>query len=71
MSVIGGGPGKAVSSDKVASKFEGWNANRFRDAGFRPVPGAVVRRAAYIAPGVVLMPSFVNLRRLCRFRYHD
>src|ERR1700726_2970050 len=61
VSVIGGGPGKAVWWDKVASKFDGWNEARFRAAGFRAVPGAVVRRSAYIAPGVVLMPSFVNL----------
>ena len=47
--------------DKVALKFEGWGANRFREAGFRVVPGAVVRRSAYIAPGVVVMPSFVNV----------
>jgi len=46
--------------DKVALKFEGWGANRFREAGFRVVPGAVVRRSAYIAPGVVVMPSFIN-----------
>jgi 2,3,4,5-tetrahydropyridine-2-carboxylate N-succinyltransferase len=45
----------------VPSKFDGWNDRRFRDAGFRAVPGAIVRRSAYIAPGVVLMPSFVNL----------
>jgi 2,3,4,5-tetrahydropyridine-2-carboxylate N-succinyltransferase len=61
MTVIPGGPGKAVWWDKVASKFDGWGDNRFRDAGFRAVPGCVVRRSAYIAPGVVLMPSFVNL----------
>jgi 2,3,4,5-tetrahydropyridine-2-carboxylate N-succinyltransferase len=61
MRVIAGGPGKAVWWDKVDSKFKGWNAARFRKAGFRAVPGAVVRRSAYIAPGVVLMPSFVNL----------
>ena len=61
MSVIAGGPGKAVWWDKVASKFDGWGDNRFRDAGFRAVPGCVVRRSAFIAPGVVLMPSFVNL----------
>jgi len=61
MTVIGGGPGKAVWWDKVQSKFEGWGDNRFKDAGFRAVPGSVVRRAAYVAPGVVLMPSFVNL----------
>ncbi len=61
MAVIPGGPGKAAWWDKVDSKFKGWNAARFRKAGFRAVPGAVVRRSAYIAPGVVLMPSFVNL----------
>src|SRR5581483_10488466 len=61
MSVIPGGPGKAVWWDKVDSKFKGWSAARFRKAGFRAVPGCVVRRSAFIAPGVVLMPSFVNL----------
>ncbi|MDE2517610.1 MAG: 2,3,4,5-tetrahydropyridine-2,6-dicarboxylate N-succinyltransferase [Rhodospirillales bacterium] len=47
--------------DKVPLKFAGWGENRFREAGFRAVPGAVVRRSAYIAPGAVLMPSFVNV----------
>ena len=61
MSVIPGGPGKAVWWDKVDSKFKGWSAAKFKKAGFRAVPGSVVRRSAYIAPGVVLMPSFVNL----------
>jgi 2,3,4,5-tetrahydropyridine-2,6-dicarboxylate N-succinyltransferase len=61
MSVIPGGPGKAVWWDKIASKFDGWGDKSFRKAGFRAVPGCVVRRSAYIAPGVVLMPSFVNL----------
>ncbi len=61
MSVIPGGPGRAVWWDKVDSKFKGWTAARFRKAGFRAVPGCVVRRSAFIAPGVVLMPSFVNL----------
>jgi 2,3,4,5-tetrahydropyridine-2-carboxylate N-succinyltransferase len=61
MSVIPGGPGRAAWWDKVPSKFDGWGENRFRDAGFRAVPGAIVRRSAYIGPGVVLMPSFVNL----------
>ena len=45
----------------MPSKFAGWDAARFRAAGFRAVPGCVVRRSAYIAPGVVLMPSFVNV----------
>jgi 2,3,4,5-tetrahydropyridine-2-carboxylate N-succinyltransferase len=61
MRVIEGGPGKAVWWDKVDSKFDGWSEAEFRAAGFRAVPGAVVRRSAHIAPGVVLMPSFVNL----------
>jgi len=51
----------AGAYDKVPLKWQGWGENRFREAGFRVVPGAVVRRSAYIAPGVVLMPSFVNL----------
>lgn len=61
MSVIPGGPGKAVWWDKVDSKFKGWSAARFRKAGFRAVPGCVVRHSAFIAPNAVLMPSFVNL----------
>src|SRR5438874_3829790 len=63
---IPGGPvdperGASKWWDKVPSKFAGWSANRFRDAGFRAVPGAIVRHSAYIAPNVVLMPSFVNV----------
>src|SRR6266480_114802 len=61
ISAIPGGPGKASWWDKVPSKFERWGENRFRDAGFRAVPGSIVRRSAFIAPGVVLMPCFVNL----------
>jgi 2,3,4,5-tetrahydropyridine-2-carboxylate N-succinyltransferase len=61
MKVIPGGPGGASWWDKVDSKFAGWGENRFRDAGFRAVPGAVVRRSAFIARGAVLMPCFVNL----------
>jgi 2,3,4,5-tetrahydropyridine-2-carboxylate N-succinyltransferase len=55
------GPGGAPVWDKVPIKFAGWGENRFRQAGFRVVPGAVVRRSAYIAPGAVIMPSFVNV----------
>ena len=61
MEVIPGGPGGAVWWDKVPSKFAGWDAERFKQAGFRAVPNCTVRRGAYIAPSVVLMPSFVNL----------
>jgi 2,3,4,5-tetrahydropyridine-2-carboxylate N-succinyltransferase len=61
MTTIEGGPGGAPWWDKVPSKFHGWGAERFKEAGFRAVPNCIVRRSAYIAPGVVLMPSFVNL----------
>jgi 2,3,4,5-tetrahydropyridine-2-carboxylate N-succinyltransferase len=55
------GDGLAAWFDKVPSKFAGWGDNQFRAAGFRAVPNCVVRRSAFIAPGVVLMPSFVNV----------
>jgi 2,3,4,5-tetrahydropyridine-2-carboxylate N-succinyltransferase len=58
---IEGAPGGAHWWDKVDSKFKGWGESRFRAAGFRAVPGAIVRRSAHIAKGVVLMPSFVNV----------
>ena len=61
MDVIPGGSGAATWWDKVPSKFEGWGENQWRAAGFRAVPGAIARRSAYIAKGVVLMPSFVNV----------
>jgi 2,3,4,5-tetrahydropyridine-2-carboxylate N-succinyltransferase len=61
MNIIKGGPGDATWWDKVPSKFDGWRALDFEKAGFRAVPGCVVRRSAFIAPSVVLMPSFVNL----------
>lgn len=61
MSVIPGGPGGSNWWDKVPSKFDGWGESEFRSAGLRAVPNAVVRRSAYIAKNVVLMPSFVNL----------
>ncbi|WP_078708228.1 2,3,4,5-tetrahydropyridine-2,6-dicarboxylate N-succinyltransferase [Consotaella salsifontis] len=61
MEAIDGGPGGAAWWDKVPSKFAGWGENRFRDAGFRAVPGAIVRRSAFIGRDAVLMPSFVNL----------
>ncbi|HEX8838961.1 MAG TPA: 2,3,4,5-tetrahydropyridine-2,6-dicarboxylate N-succinyltransferase [Sphingomicrobium sp.] len=61
MEAISGGPGGAHWWDKVQSKFAGWGEKEFADAGFRAVPGAIVRRGAFIAPGAVLMPSFVNI----------
>ncbi|MBU6419467.1 MAG: 2,3,4,5-tetrahydropyridine-2,6-dicarboxylate N-succinyltransferase [Proteobacteria bacterium] len=59
--VMQDGAGGAPVFDKVAVKFDGWDAERFAQSGLRAVPGAVVRRSAFIAPGVVLMPSFVNV----------
>jgi 2,3,4,5-tetrahydropyridine-2-carboxylate N-succinyltransferase len=61
MRLIEGGPGEASWWDKVPSKFDRWGAAEFEKAGFRAVPNCVVRHSAYIAPGVILMPSFVNL----------
>jgi 2,3,4,5-tetrahydropyridine-2-carboxylate N-succinyltransferase len=61
MEVVKGGSGQSTWWDKVPSKFEGWGESQFRQAGFRAVPNAIVRRSAYIAPNAILMPSFVNL----------
>jgi 2,3,4,5-tetrahydropyridine-2,6-dicarboxylate N-succinyltransferase len=61
MAAIPGGPGGTSWWDKVPSKFAGWGADEHAAAGFRSVPNCVVRRGAYIAPDVILMPSFVNL----------
>ncbi|MGB3377480.1 MAG: 2,3,4,5-tetrahydropyridine-2,6-dicarboxylate N-succinyltransferase [Allopontixanthobacter sediminis] len=59
--VIDHGAAGAPAFDKVPSKFAGWGENRFRDAGFRVVPGAVARRGSFIGRNAVLMPSFVNI----------
>ncbi|HWA63776.1 MAG TPA: 2,3,4,5-tetrahydropyridine-2,6-dicarboxylate N-succinyltransferase [Caulobacteraceae bacterium] len=56
---LGGGMGPWW--DKVPNKFENWTEREFAEAGFRAVPGSIVRRGAYVAKGVVLMPSFVNI----------
>ncbi|TVQ56488.1 MAG: 2,3,4,5-tetrahydropyridine-2,6-dicarboxylate N-succinyltransferase [Rhodobacteraceae bacterium] len=61
MAPIEGGPGGSTWWDKAPSKFDGWGPSHWVEAGFRAVPTCVVRRSAYIAPGAVLMPSFVNL----------
>jgi 2,3,4,5-tetrahydropyridine-2,6-dicarboxylate N-succinyltransferase len=58
---ISGSNGGSNWWDKVPSKWQGWGENQWRAAGFRAVPGSIVRRSAYIAKGVVLMPSFVNI----------
>lgn len=61
MERISGGPGGGDWWDKVPSKFAGWSDANFEQAGFRAVPGSIVRRSAWCAPGVVLMPCFINL----------
>jgi 2,3,4,5-tetrahydropyridine-2-carboxylate N-succinyltransferase len=61
MKLITGAPGDASWWDKVDSKFAGWGETEFKAAGFRAVPGAIVRKSAFIAKNVVLMPSFVNV----------
>lgn len=61
MELIEGGPGGAVWWDKVPSKFDGWSDSEFRSAGFRAVPGSIVRQGAFVGRGAVLMPSFVNI----------
>lgn len=61
MHMIDGGPGQSFWWDKVPSKFSGWNKDDFSATGFRAVPGSLVRRSAYIAKNVVLMPCFVNV----------
>ena len=59
--LIANGPGDGHWWDKVPSKFSGWGEDDFRRAAFRAVPGAIVRRGAYVAPNAILMPSFVNI----------
>ncbi|MCX7890367.1 MAG: 2,3,4,5-tetrahydropyridine-2,6-dicarboxylate N-succinyltransferase [Rhodobacteraceae bacterium] len=61
MGLIAGSNGGGSWWDKVPSKWQGWGEAEWRAAGFRAVPGSIVRRSAYIAKGVVLMPSFVNV----------
>ena len=61
MEIHGGGPQSSGWWDKVDNKFKGWSEEAWKKAGFRAVPNCVVRKSAYVAPGVVLMPSFVNL----------
>ena len=61
MEPIEGGPGGTLWWDKIPPKFMNWIGGKFHDAGFRAVPGSLVRHGAFIAPDVVLMPSFVNI----------
>lgn len=47
--------------DKIPLKTHGWTQEIFRNAAFRAVPGSIIRHSAYVAPNVVLMPSFINV----------
>jgi 2,3,4,5-tetrahydropyridine-2,6-dicarboxylate N-succinyltransferase len=58
---IAGGADNGGWYDKVDSKFKGWSEKDFAAAGFRAVPDCTVRYSAYVAKGVVLMPSFINV----------
>ena len=67
-SVVEGGAAGAPAFDKVPSKFAGWGENRFRDAGFRVVPGAVARRGSLHRPRRGADAQLRQHRRLCRRR---
>ena len=61
MKLISGSAGDSQWWDKIDSKFYGWNEEKFIEAGFRAVPGSIVRKGSYVANGCVLMPSFINI----------
>ena len=61
MRTIAGGSDNSMWWDKVSSKFTNWNEETFSKAGFRSVPGSIVRYGSYIAKDTVLMPSFINI----------
>ena len=59
--IITNAPGTSSWWDKVPAKTSDWTDKEFNAAGFRAVPGSIVRKGSYIAPNVILMPSFVNI----------
>ena len=61
VALVVGAPGGSAWWDKVPLKCSDWNNTQFHEAGFRAVPGCIIRRSAYVAPNVVLMPSFINV----------
>ena len=61
MKLISGGPDQSNWWDKIDPKFNSWDENKFEEAGFRAVPGSVVRYGSFIGKGCVLMPSFINI----------
>ena len=61
MKLISGSPGNSNWWDKIDSKFKDWDEENFTEAGFRAVPGSIVRKGSFVAKGSVLMPSFINI----------
>ena len=61
MKLISGSPGNSNWWDKIDSKFKDWDEANFTEAGFRAVPGSIVRKGSFVAKGSVLMPSFINI----------
>ena len=61
MKLISGSPGNSNWWDKIDSKFKDWGEENFTEAGFRAVPGSIVRKGSFVAKGSVLMPSFINI----------
>jgi len=61
MKLIDGGPNNSNWWDKIDSKFTSWNEDNFKNAGFRAVPGSIVRYGSFVGKGCVLMPSFINI----------
>ncbi|MBJ65447.1 MAG: 2,3,4,5-tetrahydropyridine-2,6-dicarboxylate N-succinyltransferase [Rhodobiaceae bacterium] len=61
MKLIDGGPNNSKWWDKIDSKFSSWDEDNFKNAGFRAVPGSIVRYGSFVGKGCVLMPSFINI----------
>lgn len=61
MKLIDGGPNNSKWWDKIDSKFSSWGEDNFKNAGFRAVPGSIVRYGSFVGKGCVLMPSFINI----------
>ena len=61
MKLISNSPGNTNWWDKIDSKFSGMGDQGFKNAGFRAVPGSIVRKGSFVDSGCVLMPSFINI----------
>ena len=61
MKLISNSPGNSNWWDKIDSKFSDMGNEEFKNAGFRAVPGSIVRKGSFVDSGCVLMPSFINI----------